>query len=74
MPGHNHVWSQMCLGTNVSGHKRVWAQTCLGTNVVEPSGRLTQSTDFGVNIICIFFVQVRRFLLSVPKILRPLLT
>ena len=30
---HNHVWTQMCVGTNVCGHKRIWAQTCLGTNV-----------------------------------------
>ena len=46
--GHNHVWSQKCLGTKriwaltylgtkVCGHKRVgtivWAQACMGTNV-----------------------------------------
>ena len=31
--GHNHVWVEMCVGTNVYVHKRVWAQMCLGTNV-----------------------------------------
>ena len=33
MCGHNHVWAQSCLGTNVSGHNRVWAQSCVGTIV-----------------------------------------
>ena len=35
MNGHKRVWTQTCMGTNVSGHMRVgtivWAKTCLGT-------------------------------------------